>query len=88
MWRVPEWLWIVALVAPVTAFVILEGWAIINGGEERPDDRGDTLSKYIRKWLGVYPPKPRRRQVVVPLFIMGLVGLVAWLIPHFLMPPV
>ncbi len=88
MFDVPEWYWIAWVAVTVVLFAIPEAWAIINGDVERKDKQGDTLSEYVRKWLGIHPPKPTRRRVIVPLFIMGLVGLVAWLIPHFLMPPV
>lgn len=87
MGSIPEWVWVAWLAVAVGGgFAAFEGWAIANG--EPADQPGDTLSSYVRKWLGVHPPRPKRRQIVVPLFIAGLIGLVGWLIPHFLMPPI
>lgn len=75
MGAVPDSAWIALLAAAAGVFAVLETIALANRHE------GDTLSEAIRRWLGVTPSRAGRR-VSVGLFVAGLLGFVAWFVPH------
>ena len=72
---IPAWLWISWITCTLAGFIILEAVALANRRS------GDTLSEYIRKWLGIYPPSHIKR-FGTTAFVVALVGFVVWFIPH------
>lgn len=71
-----RWYWLLWLAATLLSFAAIETWALTT-------DHQRTLTASLRRVLGISPPN-RRRKTFVPIFIGGLVALVAWLIPHLL----
>lgn len=70
-----EWFWVGWLVLLAGGFAFAETWAIVSRG------RGGTLSEKTRKWLGVDPPRPRRRAALLT-FSAALVLFTVWFVPH------
>jgi len=64
------WLWAIWLVA----FGVIEYAAL------KDKDKGDTLSEHVWKLIGTKTPGRNWENWI---FRAGLVGLFAWLIPHF-----
>jgi hypothetical protein len=75
MLQIPPWAWITWAVVSLASFTVLEAIALLNGRSP------DTLSEYLRRWLGVDPPS-RARRIGVPLFLAVVLGFVAWFVPH------
>ncbi|MBF8189121.1 hypothetical protein ITP53_25985 [Nonomuraea sp. K274] len=73
--EIPEWGWIAWLAVSAGGFAVLEGIALVT------EDKPDTLSENIRKWLGIDPVSKRKR-VAVPVFAGSLIAFLAWFIPH------
>lgn len=67
--------WAAFLALAAAGFAIWEGVALAA----RRTDR--TLSYKIREWLGIDPQRPHRVAASV-VFVLLLVGFVAWFIPH------
>jgi len=66
------WAWILWILA----FGLIEWRAIVDDDKE---DENFTLSHYVRRLLG----RNKKKTIGNWLFIAGLGGLFAWLIPHF-----
>lgn len=64
-------LWALFVIVPLLAFGIFEFLG----------RHGHTLSSYVRRWLGISPPKPYRRRASLA-FVVVLVGFDVWFIPH------
>jgi hypothetical protein len=73
MLNIPSWAWITWAAATVVVFVALANRR-----------KGDTLSKNLRRWLGINPLRPVKRYTI-PVFVAGLVGFVVWFVPHIVL---
>lgn len=69
-WFWPAWLGLLA-----AGFVVAETVALVSRG------RGGALTEKTKRWLGVDPPRPWRHRAVLA-FVLVLVGLTVWLVPH------
>lgn len=71
-----RWYWWLWVATSVLMFGGIEGWALATDSQR-------TLTASLRRVLGISPPN-RKRKTLVPLFVGGLVALVAWLVAHLL----
>jgi hypothetical protein len=69
--------WAAWIAGGVASFTVLQGM----GFAEYPDHR-HTLSAFSRRWLGVYPKRPRR--IAASIGFLGALGVIAG---HFLVDP-
>lgn len=67
--------WVVFTVVPLVVFAVAEGSALASR------KTGRTYSENIRRWLGIDPPRPRRRWTVWA-FATLLIAFDAWFVPH------
>lgn len=72
-----DWWWAGWLAGGLVTFAVLEGFAFA----EYPDRR-HTLTAVTRRWLGIYPLRPRRVTSSI-----GMAGGFAMLAAHFLTDP-
>lgn len=73
------WLWAIWATLALAGFFVIELDAVFTHHLER------TLSDNLRKWLGIYPPKPWRKLGGL-LFATGLLAGAAVLVWHILTP--
>lgn len=73
---------LIYLVALIVNLIVL----IVEIHSAFDDEDGDTITEYLRRFLGIGKPLTWKRRFYRVLLIVGLTGFTAWFLPHILFP--